>query len=192
MKKIFIWERFWIPKARTRIKSFLRKCVTCLKVQGKPYWSPLTPSFSIDRISIINPLQITGVDYTGAISVRDGGHIHKYYLVLFTCAVTRAVHWETAEDSTEVEILRAMTRFVYRRSFPSIIYSDNAKYFIAASKTLHNISYHVSVQNHLASRGIQWKICGTGVCGRNWSQSWSHQWRKLLVNHWYHAKNCKR
>ena len=38
-----IRQTFWIPKIRQVVKSVLRKCVTCLKVNGKSYQIPVVP-----------------------------------------------------------------------------------------------------------------------------------------------------
>ena len=36
-------QQYWIPSARQRIKSFIRKCVICKKTSGKPYNMPDLP-----------------------------------------------------------------------------------------------------------------------------------------------------
>ena len=73
----------------------------------------------------------------------------KVYILLFTCAVTRAVHLELADDLTEEEFLFAFRRFVSRRSFPRVILSDNALTFQSASKTL---------RNYLSDNKVEWKF----------------------------------
>ena len=150
---------WWIPKARTRVKSVLRKCVKCLKTYGKPYAKPVEPHLPADRVTQAKPFSIIGVDYTAPINVRDTANNYvKVYIVLFTCAVTRALHLEVAEDATETEFLNAFRRFVGRRSFPSIIYSDNAKIFISANQTLKQIAESNLVVNYFANRKISWKF----------------------------------
>ena len=53
------------------------------------------------------PFQVTGIDYTGALSVRDNNAIKKAYILLFTCAVTRAVHLELVHSMSEHDFLDA-------------------------------------------------------------------------------------
>ena len=36
-------QQYWIPSARQRIKSIIRKCVVCKKISGKPYTKPDSP-----------------------------------------------------------------------------------------------------------------------------------------------------
>lgn len=153
-----IRQKYWIPKGRNKIKSILRKCVHCLKVQGKPYARPITPPFPRERCRVAKPFETTGIDYTGFIHVTDGGQRAKVYIALFTCAVSRAIHLEVVKDNTELEFIRAFTRFVCRRSYPTVIYSDNASTFCCASQTLNKIATSPTVTNHLSSRKIIWKF----------------------------------
>ena len=40
-------QRFWIPQGRRVIRSNIRNCVTCLKINGKPYQSSDPPPPSV-------------------------------------------------------------------------------------------------------------------------------------------------
>lgn len=67
-------------------------------------------------------------------SIHTGVEINatrKVYIVLFTCAVTRAVHIEEVEDLSRESFLKAIRRFCGR-----ILLSDSATYFVAASEYL--------------------------------------------------------
>ena len=68
--------------------------------------------------------------------MKQGRKVEKVYIALFTCASTRAVHLELVEDNTSESFLRAFKRYVSRRSFPSVIYSDNATTFRASADIL--------------------------------------------------------
>ena len=59
--------------------------------------------------------------------------------MLFTCAIVRAVHLELTESMSLVDCMQAIRKFVARRGFPSIIYSDNAKTFVAASSEVQKV-----------------------------------------------------
>lgn len=90
--------------------------------------------------------------------MRGEGTNNRVYIALFTCAVIRAVHIEIVEDLSESEFISAFIRFSSRRSLPSVILSDNASYFCAASKTLKQICESSYVQNYLSERRLQWKF----------------------------------
>ena len=112
----------------------------------------------VDRVVHSEPFSVIGLDYTGAISVRDNNTVRKAYIVLYTCAVTRALHLELVENNSENEFLNAFRRYVARRGYPKTIISDNAKTFVAANSTLRDISNHVKIGNFLSEYRIEWKF----------------------------------
>ena len=148
-------EHYWMPRGRQRIKSILRKCFTCLKVQGKPFKAPMMPDLPEDRVNQTKPFEITGVDYTGAISVKSGNSIIKAYIVLFTCMVTRASHLEVVTSISERDFIDAFIKFTSRRGHPRIMYSDNASNFSSAAKTSENI---VKNDKFISDFRIKWKF----------------------------------
>ena len=154
----YIRERWWVPQIRVLTRSITRKCVACLKVRGQPFKSPVTSSLPIDRVKRAVPFQVTGIDYTGAMQVKNCGAVIKAYVVLFTCAITRAVHLEIVESNSEEEFLKAFIRFVSRRSFPETVYSDNAATFVSSAKNIRSLLESSSVSNYLHKHKVQWKF----------------------------------
>ena len=65
---------------------------------GKPYQAPDPPPLPKMRVEASQPFSTTGVDFTGALYVRDSIGERKVYICLFTCACTRAVHLELVCD----------------------------------------------------------------------------------------------
>ena len=55
--------------------------------------------------------------------------MYKVWVVLYTCAVTRAVHLDVVPDSSASAFLRSLKRFIGRRGVPSLMISDNATCF---------------------------------------------------------------
>lgn len=81
--------------------------------------------------------------------------------MLFTCAVTRAVHLELVHDMTTASFLLAFRRFVSRRGLCRVVYSDNALTFKRATKELTelwNVMRHPDVIDHFSNAGIEWKF----------------------------------
>ena len=71
-------QNYWAPRARQKIRSILRKCVRCLRVQGKPYKTHEFANLPVERVVKSKPFQVSGIDYTGALNVRnDNGRIDK-------------------------------------------------------------------------------------------------------------------
>ncbi|GFX60673.1 uncharacterized protein TNCV_4917231 [Trichonephila clavipes] len=68
----------------------IRICLVCKKYSAKPA-DQLSGQLPRDRITQSPPFQIVGIDFTGAIFVKDNQGTHKSYVSLFTCAVTRSI-----------------------------------------------------------------------------------------------------
>ena len=102
---------FWIPSIRQQVKKLLHRCVTCNKLTGKPYTAPDPPPFPTVREKQCKPFTIIGVDFTGALFVRERkGEERKVYICLFICTSTRAVHIEVVPDLTVESFLLAFRK----------------------------------------------------------------------------------
>ena len=51
-----IRERYWILHGRQAVKRVLRKCVTCKRLEGKPYLTPKTPTYQLGEKVMTLPL----------------------------------------------------------------------------------------------------------------------------------------
>jgi hypothetical protein len=148
-------EEFWLLKGRQKVKRYLRSCVACKKIQGLPYACPPLPRLPSFRLASIRAFSTTGVDYCGPlfVSIRKGEENVKVYILLFTCASTRAIHIEVVPDLSTKSFLLALKRFVSRRGIPDLV-SDNASTFKAADKTISK----TQVQDYASTRKIKWKF----------------------------------
>jgi len=64
---------------------------------GKPYQAPDPPPL----LKIwVTPFSVSGVDFTGAVYLKDGEGERKAYICFFTCAATCVVHLEIVIDLT--------------------------------------------------------------------------------------------
>ncbi|GFX74723.1 integrase catalytic domain-containing protein [Trichonephila clavipes] len=134
--------------------------LTQLRKNAKPA-DQLSGQLPRDRITQSPPFQVVGIDFTGAILVKDNQGTRKSYVSLFTCAVTRAVHLELVSDMSTKCFLLALRRFLARRGNCKVIYSDNARTFKAAERELTyfaNILKDSEFQSFVADKGIHWKF----------------------------------
>ena len=60
-------EKYWVPRGRSSVKSVLKQCLTCKRIEGgggafeMPAMAPLPP----ERVNCAEAFQYTGVDYFG-------------------------------------------------------------------------------------------------------------------------------
>ena len=56
-------------------------------------------------------------------------NIYNVYIVLYTCATTRAIHLDIVPDTSASAFIRSLKRFIGRRGLPMLMISDNATCF---------------------------------------------------------------
>jgi hypothetical protein len=177
-------RQFWIIRGRQEIKKTLRSCLPCKIVHGKPSGEIEAPLPS-DRVRPSRPFSVTGIDFAGPLYVRSGKTLQKSYIVLFTCATTRAIHLELASDMTAEKFVMALKRFAGRRGLPHTIYSDNARTFHAVNKELVELFATLNDQRtlkFLAQEGITWKFIAPRAA---W---WGGWWERMVGT----TKRCLR
>ena len=106
----------------------------------------------------VHPFTYTGVDFTGALYVKDGSQEVKVYLCLFTCATTRAIHLEIVQDLTADTFLLAFRKFAGRRSLPRMMISDNGSTYLSAAEELKSLMELPEIKEELSRRGVTWKF----------------------------------
>ena len=118
----------------------IRSCRVCRKFEGVPYNSVSFADLPSERVSEEPPFTDVGLDFAGPLYVVDelskGNETLKVYILLLTCAATRAVHLELTRGLSTEAFLLAFRRFASRRGLPATLNSDNAKTF--------NLNRHVS------------------------------------------------
>ena len=119
-------QTYWIPSIRQYIRKLLRRCVSCRKVIGQSYKVRDPPPLHKSRTAETDPFTKTGVDFTGALYVRDNTRETKAYICLFMRAISRAVHLEVVTDLSVECFLEAFRRFSSGKSLPRRMISDNA------------------------------------------------------------------
>ncbi|XP_066910326.1 uncharacterized protein [Clytia hemisphaerica] len=94
----------------------------------KPPESPELPEF---RVNYNNHLfSSTGLDFAGPLFVKNKGlPSSKVYILLFTCASSRAIHLEFTPDIKSPAFIQGFQRFASRCGTPDEIINDNAKTF---------------------------------------------------------------
>ena len=137
----------------------LRNCITCKGLQGKSYKASVVPPLPEFRVKCNEPFSTTGIDYTGALTVRTANRqTEKVYIILFTCPVSRAIHMELVNNLSCHSFLLTFRKFCNRRTFPSLVLSDNATTFGAAASFLKEIAESREVQEHLLDVRCSWQV----------------------------------
>ena len=83
--------KYWVCKARQRIKTILSNCITCKKHSQKPYSEPLTAQLPDYRVTESLPFSTCGIDFAGPFYVRHSKGVisDKVYLCLYTWGASK-------------------------------------------------------------------------------------------------------
>ena len=177
-------QRYWILRGREAVKRIVRQCVVCKKFEGLPFKQGPFPDLPQLRVDDSPPFSNTGLDFAGPLYVHEGSgdssKATKVYVLLFTCASTRAVHLEIVERLDVETFLRTFRRFAARRGLPSMVLSDNTKTFKTASKEIRKIIRAKRVQTYFANKRISWRF---SVERAPW---WGRMWERLVRS----VKHC--
>ena len=153
----YMRRTWWIPRMRQVVKKVQGNCKICKRMQMKPFQTPTNPPLPDVRVQKMDPFTCTGVDYTGAINIRSHKD-EKGYIVLFTCATTRAVHLEVVDNLSSETFIHVFRRFVARRGYPRILLSDNATNFVGAASYLKTYQSDPKVAKVLKEKGCEWRF----------------------------------
>jgi hypothetical protein len=132
----------------------------CRRQEGIAYKPPDLPALPVFRITKDHPFTYTGLDFSGPLYVKQVNALamEKVYMVIYTCAMSRAVHLDVVTDMTAEAFIRSFWRFTSRRGIPQEVKSDNEKTFKAASKQLEALFEIPEVKKYLSDQRIRWKF----------------------------------
>ena len=121
---------------------------------------PGPPVLPKERVITGRPFQTTGVNYTGAISVKDAtnGETFKVYIALFTCMVTRAVYLQVASDLSAETFLNVFRQFAAVCSLPRFIISDQGTNLCETAKFFRGLSSEAPINGYMQENNIEWKF----------------------------------
>lgn len=160
----FIRQRFWIPRLRSELKRYTRKCVTCARHKPE-YQVQLMGELPAERTRPGKPFEASGVDYAGPIHIKivdkHGKTIitHKGWMVVFVCLKTRAVHLDFVTDLSSDSFIACFERFTARRGRCDRMFSDNGTSFVGAEKAIANAYKQWredGTVDRVATRGTEW------------------------------------
>ncbi|KAK7592957.1 hypothetical protein V9T40_007709 [Parthenolecanium corni] len=128
-------KKYWLPHGRREVYQAIRStCFKCRRADAQPFRTPHMadlPEFRINRTD--RPFANVGVDVFGPYKIKttfgNETKVVKYWVILFTCLVVRAVHLEFLKNMSAEEFLTTLRRFAGRRGVPNLIVSDNAPQF---------------------------------------------------------------
>ena len=123
----------------------------CKFIKGQTITPPETPYLPSFKINWNHAFEHVGVDYEGPVYCKNVNKQNteslKCYILLITCAVTRAVHTEATPDIGGYSLKLALIRFFSRRGVSKLVISDNFKNFKS-----------IEIKDFLRKKDIKWEF----------------------------------
>ena len=121
-------RRFHIICLHKTVRSITRQCVTCKCHSVRPH-NQLLGQLPLERVTPASVFERVGLDYAGPFQIKYGcvrkPTVVKAYICLFVCLTVKAVHLELVSDLTTEAFIAALRRFLARRGYPSLLWSDH-------------------------------------------------------------------
>ncbi|GFW65168.1 integrase catalytic domain-containing protein [Trichonephila clavipes] len=162
----YVREKFWPLNGRSLCRKVVHVCLVCFK--SRPLvTSQLMGNLPRDRVVPDYPFNCSGVDFRGTFMIRyknqGKGILHKIYICVFVCYVSKAIHIEIVSDLTSNAFIATLKRFFSRRGKCAKLYSDNGKTFVGANKELKRFLKLIedsddNLAGFLSAEGIEWKF----------------------------------
>ena len=156
------WEvrrRFWVIGAGAEVRSLVRSCVTCRKVNARPQ-QQLMAELPRERVSTgTSAFCSVLLDVFGPIMVKTGRSERKRYGLMCVCVLTRGVHVEILDSLRTDSLINAVRRICARRGQISQVRSDMGTNLTGADRELREALSEVSqsdLQRAALQQGIDW------------------------------------
>ncbi|XP_059096787.1 uncharacterized protein LOC131891276 [Tigriopus californicus] len=148
---------------RGAIRNLLKNCVLCRRLRARPE-EQLMADFPADRLACSPPFTHTGLDVFGPFLTQDGHttrrtkSVHKNWVLLCTCLVSRAVHVELLPGMDTSSFRNALRRFLAMRGPCQVIRSDQGTNIMGSLGQDTNDLDLEAVQQELSAMECEWKL----------------------------------
>lgn len=148
-------NEFHIVYMKKSVCEVVRKCKTCCRQTAKPQ-PQLLGQLPIERVSPGFVFQKVGVDYARPIKVKYGmvckPTVVKAYICIFVSLSINTVHLEAASDLTSEAFIATLRRFIARRGYPNLIWSDHGSNFVGDDREIRE--FHEFLKQQKTKRDI--------------------------------------
>ena len=160
-----LMEYYWIVRCRAVVKQTICHCLPCRRMQ-QGVSNPQMADLPKERLPKKNQFvfETTGLDFIAPFPVKNNGRLSSRYILLFTCLVVRAVHFEVSNDLTTDSTINCFRSFISRRGKPNKFVSDCGKSFVGSNNPVQSSIVELKESKLLAAKllsmnvKIDWKF----------------------------------
>ncbi|GFV76596.1 integrase catalytic domain-containing protein [Trichonephila clavipes] len=162
----YVREKFWPLNGRSLCRKVVHDCLVCFK-SGPIVTSQLMGNLPRDRVVPDYPFNCSGVDFCGPFMIRyknqRKGILHKIYICVFVCFVSKVIHIEIVSDLTSDAFIATLKRFLVPEVNVLNCIPIMGKTFVGANKELKIFLKLIedsddNLAGFLSAEGIEWKF----------------------------------
>nr|XP_027205023.1 uncharacterized protein LOC113798659 [Dermatophagoides pteronyssinus] len=147
-----IHAKFYIPNLYRLVKKYIYYCEFCQIEKKKQFVQPFS-ALPSTRTNFTAPFESICIDFFGPLNYRNS---KQFYGLIATCLVSRVVKLEVVQSLSAKATLESLNRIFLLCGTPKVIYSDNGKNFIRASKEIKKLFNFVQDLKQSDDRCIDW------------------------------------
>jgi hypothetical protein len=150
-----IRQVYWVLNLLSMIEKLLKLCVTCQKLNRKP-WQPIMGPVPPGAVPLgrLLPFRNISVDFAGPFIVIIGRQRHERFVLIYICQQTKGVHAEVTESLTLEHVKNAFTRVFSRKGVPETMRTDNGPSLVAYRTQLWSDKRHQDLYDRL--KEVDW------------------------------------
>ena len=153
-----IRSEFWVLQGRRAVQKVIKRCNNCRRVEGRCFPLPPHPPLPDFRTQQDHAFSSVGLDFMGPFRILDRAKAVKVYVLLLTCASTRAVHLEATRSLAVNDFMMAMDRFFSYKGVPYHVESDNAATFVRCNREIKSTFRKEQMGLYFEQRRINWNF----------------------------------
>ena len=152
---------YHIISMRRVVSNYIKKCVTCRRLRGRPI-TQIMADLPSHRLEKIPPFSSCGVDVMGPFIIHDGRSTRrtpgtkKVWALLVTCLYSRAIHVELLSSLDSVTFQLALRRFVAVRGTARYYRSDKGTNFVGIENQRKNELSMSEVFEQVKNQAYTW------------------------------------
>ena len=142
-------QKYWIVRARKIACRIRNECFMCKILDKKLQEQKMAPLPKF-RFQYSRPFNVTALDLCGPFNVKDcvkQKTVIKAWVVVFTCAATRALHLEATLGCKEDDIVQAIRVLKALRGKSKKFISDHGPQLVAAAKDVAEQEWNLDILN---------------------------------------------
>ena len=148
-------KQYYVPHYFTVAKKFLRKCITCRRVNARSIKLNQSSYREFRCSPPVQPFKSIFLDHFGPYYVKIGNQKVKVWILCLTCLWSRAINLKLCYNLSVKEFLRTFQLHIFQYGLPEVVLSDLGSQLVAGSNIIKDSLNSVDTKLFLEEKGTK-------------------------------------